>query len=61
MSPTGDYSLNVAIRTLVLKKDGTGVYGVGGGIVIDSEPSLEWSECQWKSRVIRGSTTEIWQ
>ena len=75
LAPDGDFSLNVAIRTLVLEHGadaeggagaqqgaGTdasgpagirhGIYGVGGGIVIDSDPGLEWRECQWKSRIV---------
>jgi para-aminobenzoate synthetase component 1 len=52
LSPGGDFSLNVAIRTLVLDKAGRGVYGVGGGIVFDSEAELEWAECKWKSRIL---------
>jgi len=52
LAPNGDFSLNVAIRTLVLDDTGHGVYPVGGGIVLDSEASLEWQECQWKSRIL---------
>ena len=33
LAPNGDFSLNVAIRTLVLDAHGHGVYSVGGGIV----------------------------
>jgi len=59
LAPNGDMQLNVAIRTLVM--DGqTGVYGVGGGIVMDSDPLQEWQECQWKSRVI-SMDTGAWQ
>jgi len=54
LAPGGDFSLNVAIRTLVLDGGGAGVYGVGGGIVIDSEAGLEWRECQWKARLLDG-------
>ncbi|MBN3787939.1 aminodeoxychorismate synthase component I [Burkholderia sp. Ac-20353] len=60
LAPDGDFSLNVAIRTLVLDKDGSGVYGVGGGIVLDSEADLEWSECQWKSRILEAGGGEGW-
>ncbi|MCD0505946.1 aminodeoxychorismate synthase component I, partial [Bordetella petrii] len=52
LAPNGDFSLNVAIRTLVLDKDGHGVYSVGGGIVHDSDPELEWQECLWKARIL---------
>ena len=52
LAPNGDFSLNVAIRTLVLDKHGHGAYHVGGGIVHDSQASEEWEECFWKARVI---------
>jgi para-aminobenzoate synthetase component 1 len=52
LAPDGDFSLNVAIRTLVLDKQGHGAYHVGGGIVHDSQASDEWEECFWKARVI---------
>ncbi|WP_202730868.1 aminodeoxychorismate synthase component I [Achromobacter xylosoxidans] len=53
LAPDGDFSLNVAIRTLVLDAAGHGVYSVGGGIVHDSEPAEEWQECHWKARILR--------
>ncbi len=53
LAPDGDFSLNVAIRTLVLQADGRGVYSVGGGIVQDSDPAEEWQECHWKARILR--------
>jgi len=52
LAPDGDFSLNVAIRTLVLDNAGRGHYSVGGGIVHDSSPELEWQECLWKARVL---------
>ncbi len=52
MAPSGDFCLNVAIRTLVMDHAGHGTYHVGGGIVYDSEPEQEWQECQWKARVL---------
>ncbi|CAB3707012.1 aminodeoxychorismate synthase component I [Achromobacter pestifer] len=53
LAPNGDFSLNVAIRTLVLDTAGHGVYNVGGGIVHDSDPAEEWQECHWKARILR--------
>jgi anthranilate/para-aminobenzoate synthase component I len=41
--------LNVAIRTLELW-DGLGVLGIGGGIVADSDPELEYDESIVKAR-----------
>ncbi|QBR00739.1 aminodeoxychorismate synthase component I [Paraburkholderia pallida] len=52
LAPDGRFSMNVAIRTLVLDRSGEGVYCVGGGIVMDSDPAREWEECKWKSRII---------
>jgi para-aminobenzoate synthetase component 1 len=53
LAPNGDFSLNVAIRTLVLNaQNGTGLYHVGGGIVYDSDPEQEWEECHWKARIL---------
>lgn len=52
LAPDGDFSLNVAIRTLVLDHQGQGTYQVGGGIVHDSVASDEWDECFWKARTI---------
>ena len=52
MSPTGDFELNVAIRTLVIDASGRGRYHVGSGIVYDSSPAKEWEECQWKARIL---------
>lgn len=53
LAPDGDFSLNVAIRTLVLDKRGHGIYSVGGGIVHDSDPGQEWQECLWKARILQ--------
>ena len=52
LAPSGDFSLNVAIRTLLLNQDGRGVYHVGGGIVHDSVAELEWEECHWTARIV---------
>lgn len=57
---------NVVIRTLLLKPASDpisddlpfsddlyhGVYGVGSGIVIDSDPDAEYHECGWKARFL---------
>lgn len=52
LAPNGDCSLNVAIRTITMQPGGSGTFGVGGGIVYDSEPALEWEECLWKARIL---------
>lgn len=49
-------TFNVVIRTLSLTplSDGIyqGIYGVGSGIVIDSDPAAEYRECGWKARFL---------
>ncbi|WP_066078765.1 bifunctional chorismate-binding protein/class IV aminotransferase [Bergeriella denitrificans] len=54
---------NVVIRTLQLREisDGLyrGEYGVGSGIVIDSEPQAEYEECGWKARFLTSLTPEF--
>jgi para-aminobenzoate synthetase/4-amino-4-deoxychorismate lyase len=52
LAPDGDLKLNVAIRTAVIDADGRGVYGVGGGIVADSDPAGEYQEALLKGRVL---------
>lgn len=50
LAPNGDAAFNVLIRTLVVQ-DGRedAAFGVGSGIVHDSNPTAEWEECQVKS------------
>ena len=45
------FDLSVAIRTMVVR-DKTAVFDVGGGIVIDSDPSSEWDETWTKARAL---------
>lgn len=71
LAPDGDFSLNVAIRTLEFPDPAAswesatytpdtaatqpihlGRFGVGGGIVHDSRPDMEWQECLWKARLL---------
>ena len=53
MEPGRRARFNVAIRTvLVDKAAGTAEYGVGGGIVWDSDPDAEYRETQVKARVL---------
>lgn len=52
LAPNGDLQLNVAIRTIEYSDLHTATFGVGGAIVIDSDPDLEWQECLWKARVL---------
>jgi para-aminobenzoate synthetase/4-amino-4-deoxychorismate lyase len=58
IAPNRVAQFNVAIRTLVVKKsEGNAEYGVGSGIVWDSEPEREWKECQAKTRILSSSIT----
>jgi len=52
-APDGRASFNVAIRTILLEKDGTARLDVGGGIVWDSTPEAEYEEALWKTRFAR--------
>lgn len=53
LDPTGRWEFNVVIRSVWLDlMAGTGSYGVGGGIVWDSEATNEWEETEHKSRVL---------
>jgi para-aminobenzoate synthetase component 1 len=65
ISDTGDMSLNIAIRTAILRgrpssttaidevHEGTLDYAVGAGIVADSAPEQEWQETLDKAGVLR--------
>lgn len=51
--PDGSAQFNVAIRTAAVEKhSGNAEYGVGGGIVWDSEADDEWKECLVKARAL---------
>lgn len=53
LAPDGRAQFNVAIRTAVIdKKTGQAEYGVGSGIIWDSDPADEYTECAIKSRVL---------
>ncbi|MFQ5468535.1 MAG: aminodeoxychorismate synthase component I, partial [Kiloniellaceae bacterium] len=52
LGPDGEVALNVAIRTLVLHRDGRGEMGIGSGIVFDSDPNAEFDECLLKARFL---------
>ncbi|QDQ97053.1 aminodeoxychorismate synthase component I [Tomitella fengzijianii] len=53
-SPVAGLELNVAIRTVEFRHDGSAVLGVGGGITSDSDPAAEWQECLDKAASIIG-------
>jgi para-aminobenzoate synthetase/4-amino-4-deoxychorismate lyase len=53
LSPGGRWEFNVIIRSVWLDlENGSGTYGVGGGIVWDSRADSEWMETEHKSRVL---------
>jgi para-aminobenzoate synthetase/4-amino-4-deoxychorismate lyase len=52
IEPGGDMAFNVAIRTAILTAGGAGRYGVGGGVVADSDPDAEYDEALLKARVL---------
>jgi para-aminobenzoate synthetase/4-amino-4-deoxychorismate lyase len=53
-------SFNVAIRTAVVDRErGEAFYGVGSGIVADSDPAGEYSECLLKARVLAESPLRL--
>jgi para-aminobenzoate synthetase component 1 len=51
-SPNGDFTLNVAIRTMTIA-NGRLHYQVGGGIVADSDPEREYQETLDKAAAMR--------
>ena len=53
VSPDGTAQFNVAIRTVTVDRErGAAVYGVGSGIVWDSDAAAEYEECQVKAQVL---------
>lgn len=57
LTPDGRSQFNVAIRTVVIDREQRlATYGVGSGIVWDSEPSLEYAESLLKARVLNVSS-----
>lgn len=59
-APGRQARFSVAIRTVLIHKPaGQMEYGVGGGIVWDSDPAREWEECQTKARALRPERREF--
>jgi para-aminobenzoate synthetase/4-amino-4-deoxychorismate lyase len=57
IEPGGDAEFNIAIRTAwVDRTTGRATYGVGGGIVWDSNETAEWNEAHDKARVLHRAT-----
>jgi len=60
IAPQRKARFSVAIRTAeVDRRTGAAVYGAGGGIVWDSQPAAEWSECALKAEIL-GGARERW-
>jgi len=59
VQPNGDFRFNVAIRTLDLKPDGTGVAGTGSGVVFDSGAGAEFEECALKLNFLTRMVPEV--
>lgn len=54
LAPGRRAQFNVAIRTLLIDKPRRQAeYGVGGGIIWDSQPEAEQNECRVKARILR--------
>ena len=63
LSPDGQAVFNVAIRTIDLQLQTNNKYhasmGMGGGIVFDSQPEEEYSECLLKAQFLKNSIPEF--
>jgi para-aminobenzoate synthetase / 4-amino-4-deoxychorismate lyase len=64
LDPNGDFAFSVPIRTLTLEGNDSALQtkftlGIGAGITIDSDPKLEWQECQTKSAFVTEMPSEL--
>jgi para-aminobenzoate synthetase/4-amino-4-deoxychorismate lyase len=60
LTPDRTAQFNVAIRTVTIDREaGQAEYGVGGGIVWDSDAADEYRECEIKTRVLTGAPIEF--
>jgi para-aminobenzoate synthetase/4-amino-4-deoxychorismate lyase len=64
VDPSGDFAFSVPIRTLEIHHDAKThaspfSLGIGAGITIDSEPELEWEECQIKAAFLSKLPCEL--
>ena len=60
LAPERIAQFNVAIRTVTIDRDAQQAeYGVGGGIVWDSDAADEYRECEIKTRVLTSSPIEF--
>jgi len=54
----GTMDTSIAIRTMVVR-DGRALFGVGGGVVVDSDPSGEYEESLAKARALVDALTRV--
>ena len=59
ISPDGDASFNVLIRTLELTRGNIGRFGLGSGLVVDSVLEDEWAECLLKGSFVPSDNEEF--
>lgn len=60
MAPGGRAQFNVAIRTVVVDRlAGQATYGVGSGVVWDSDADREYEECLLKARVLTAQPADF--
>ncbi len=54
ISPTGDFDLNVVIRSIMYNATTNYLsFQAGSGITFNSDPENEWEECLWKAAAIK--------
>ncbi len=58
LTPTGDFCLNVPIRTITVNKNSSKL-GLGSGVVADSEKKAEWQECLLKGEFVNSQPEEF--
>ncbi|RUO97335.1 aminodeoxychorismate synthase component I [Hyphomicrobium sp.] len=51
-SPDGSAQFNVAIRTAIIDRKGSGEMGIGSGVVADSDGAKEYAECLLKMKFL---------
>ncbi|MBI1905875.1 MAG: aminodeoxychorismate synthase component I [Rhodocyclales bacterium] len=59
LAPDGDLRLSVPIRTLEADNAGQFSFGLGSGIVADSDPADEWAECLVKGQFVTGMQADF--
>jgi para-aminobenzoate synthetase/4-amino-4-deoxychorismate lyase len=55
IAPGARGCFNVAIRTIVVERDGRAELGIGSGVVIDSQAGSEYDECLLKGAFLQGT------